>query len=166
MIVLGIDPGTQRAGYGFVEKTGNILRLLDAGILHAGRGTPPEVFSRIKSHLDALITKFHPDRIAIERLYFVKNQKTAMSVAEARGVIILTAGEYKIPVSEYNPNEIKLAITGYGAADKRAVSKMVRIILREPALSVLDDVSDALAVAIVACGNLSPLSIRVEGLTP
>ena len=153
MIVLGIDPGTQRAGYGLVDKNGSALRLIDAGILDAGRGTTAEALSRISTHLHALIEKFSPQCIAIERLYFAKNQKTAMSVSEARGAILSAAGARNVPVREYSPNEVKLAVTGYGAADKRAVQKMVRIILKEPSLAVLDDVSDALAIAITACGD-------------
>ena len=155
MVILGIDPGTQRMGYGVVRKSGSSVKLLDAGLIAVVGHHGPDVMAQIKSHLNKLIDRFHPELIALERLYFAKNQKTAMSVAEARGVILLAAGERSLPIREYNPNEIKLAITGYGGADKRAVLKMVKIILKKPSLDVIDDASDALAVAIVACGDIS-----------
>ena len=153
MVILGIDPGTQRMGYGVVQKNGSLVKLLDAGLITVAGHHGPDVMAQIKSHLTKLIDQFHPELIALERLYFAKNQKTAMSVAEARGVILLAAGERGLPIREYSPNEIKLAITGHGSADKRAVLKMVKIILQEPTLDVIDDASDALAVALVSCRN-------------
>lgn len=147
MIILGIDPGTKRIGYGIVEKNGNNLKLVDAGLLeledknnHAG----------IKHAIDRLIQKHKPDCAGIERLYFSKNQKTALQVAEARGLMILSFNEHGVPYHEFSPNEVKANIVGYGHADKKAVLKMVRLILKEPRLDVIDDASDALAIAIMA----------------
>ncbi len=150
MVILGIDPGTRRIGYGIIEADRTKVGLLDAGILSIQSGDDPGALAEIKQQLAALIKKFKPARIAIEKLYFAKNKKTALQVAQARGVILLVATEQGLAAEEYGPNEIKSGITGYGLADKKAVLKMVRLILKEPVLDVIDDASDALAIAIVA----------------
>ena len=103
-----------------------------------------------KNLLAEVIQKFKPEMMAIEKLYITRNQKTAMQVAEARGVIMLGALEHKLTIAEYTPSEIKAGLTGYGAADKAAVSKMVRLRLQEPDLKLIDDAMDALAVAMMA----------------
>lgn len=147
MRVLGIDPGTQRIGYGIVEQRRNALALIASGLLPiTTRGG--EALPEVKKEVDALVRKFKPDIAGIEKLFFAKNQKTAFSVAETRGVILLSLLQYGIRVIECAPNEVKLAVTGYGLADKRAVLKMVRLSLDKPDLKVIDDVSDALAIAI------------------
>jgi len=169
MTILGIDPGTSRVGYGVVKKQSGELRLVSAGILKIKRGEPldagprpssaesprgkPETLLEIKNGVSKLIHKFKPGVLAIEKLYFSKNQKTAMGVAEARGVIMLVALENGLKVEEYSPNEVKAGIAGYGFADKKAVLKMVRLILKEPGLKVIDDASDALALAIMAANK-------------
>ncbi len=147
MITLGIDPGTQRVGYGIVKREGGKTMLVACGLLKIGTGP---ALLQIKKELEKLIKKFSPEIMAVEKLYFVKNQKTAMQVAESRGVIILTALESGLKIKEYAPNEAKGAITGYGLADKKSVLKMVRLILKRPDLAVIDDASDALALAILA----------------
>lgn len=147
MIILGIDPGTQRVGYGVVRKTAGRLECLAAGIL-AVRGEHPLL--DIKKETARLIARFKPEVFAVEKIFFSRNQKTAMRVAEARGVLMVTALEKGLVVREYAPNEIKLGVAGYGQADKKAVLKMVRLILRAPHLMVIDDASDALAIAIFA----------------
>ena len=101
----------------------------------------------------SLLKEFTPDIFAIEKLYFSNNQKTAFQVAQSRGVLIMCASEFGLPVYEYSPNEVKLGIAGYGMADKKAVAKMVRLALKINALHVVDDVTDALAIAIVAAGK-------------
>jgi crossover junction endodeoxyribonuclease RuvC len=93
--------------------------------------------------------------MGIEKLYFAKNQKTAIAVAQARGVVLLSVGEHGIPVKEYTPNEVKSGITGYGFSDKKAVLKMVRLILGKHDLKIIDDASDALAIAIVAASGIA-----------
>lgn len=150
MIILGIDPGTDRAGYGVIEVQGSALRLLTAGILKTGRLRGADALFKIKQELDALIEKYSPAVLATEKLFFVKNQTTGMEIAEARGVILLAAREKNVPIRELAPTEVKMGIAGYGRADKTAVLKMVRLILRAPDLKVIDDASDALAIAIVA----------------
>lgn len=151
MIVLGIDPGTSRVGYGAVESGGGAVKLVGAGLMSVRGGD--HALRDIKTETDRLIKELKPELVAIERLFFSKNQKTGIAVAEARGVILLAAKESGVEVKEYTPNELKAGITGYGSASKYAVQKMVKLILNEPGLRVLDDASDALALAIVAVGR-------------
>jgi crossover junction endodeoxyribonuclease RuvC len=148
MTILGIDPGTQRIGYGLVRCEGQRVKLVEAGIL-AIREKGQGALSEAKHGVDRLITTFKPGALALEKVFFTKNQKTAMAVAQARGVIMLAALEAGLPVHEYTPSEVKRAVAGHGGADKKAVAKMVRLTLREPTLSVIDDASDALALAIL-----------------
>ncbi|HUZ92684.1 MAG TPA: crossover junction endodeoxyribonuclease RuvC [Candidatus Paceibacterota bacterium] len=154
MIILGVDPGTRRIGYGIIESAGNKAALLDAGILKIESSEDIGALRETKEALGALIKKFKPSILAVEKLYFAKNQKTALAVAQARGVLLLCGAENGLEIREFAPNEVKLGITGYGLADKKAVLKMVRLILGTPRLDVIDDASDALAVAIVAANKL------------
>jgi len=151
MVILGIDPGTKRAGYGLIRTEGSKLALITAGTLKVSQlGEKALVLQEVHTGLGKLWEEYKPDILAIEKLFFAKNRKTAIAVAEARGVIILGAEEHGITIREYSPTEVKASITGYGGADKKAVLKMVRLILRAPDLTVIDDASDALALAIVA----------------
>lgn len=151
MIALGIDPGTVRIGYGIIEKTDSKLRLVAAGLLPLGSKNAPRL-AAIKRGVDALIKTHHPEILAVEKLYFSKNQKTAIAVAQARGAILLAAEERSIPIRELDPGVVKAGITGYGRSDKKAVAKMVGLFLKED-LRVVDDVTDALAMAIVAASR-------------
>jgi len=151
MIALGIDPGTRRIGYGVVEKKkDNSLNFVAAGILKIESSDDTVALAETKKGIAAIIKKYKPDIMGIEKLFFAKNQRTAMAVAQARGVLMLAAYAAKLPVKEYTPNEIKLGITGYGFADKKAVLKMVRLMLGKHDLKVIDDASDALAGALMA----------------
>lgn len=152
MISLGIDPGTRRIGYGIIEKEYAETRFIAAGILDIESDDDIPALQEAKNGVDRLIKKYQPDVIAIEKLFFAKNQKTALAVAQARGVILLAAAESGIPIKEFTPNEIKLGVTGYGNADKKAILKMVRLILGKHDLKVIDDASDALAIAIMGTG--------------
>lgn len=154
MIVLGIDPGTKRVGYGLVQKNGSRLACLEAGILSVSSSAPHLALREIKLGLSGLIKKYSPDMLAIERLFFSKNKKTALTVAEARGVILVSAAEFGLPIKEYAPNAVKLGVAGYGKADKKAVWKMVCLTLQLRG-NILDDASDALALAILGCGEKS-----------
>ncbi len=156
MIVLGIDPGTRRVGYGVVEHTPRGIKLIGAGLLKITSSENLDALGEIRTGVAELIGKFHPELLAIEKLFFMKNQKTGIQVAEARGVIIAAATHQGLVMREFSPNEIKLGITGYGLADKKSVQKMVRLILGEPELDLIDDASDALAVAILGCGRSFP----------
>ena len=154
MIILGIDPGTARVGYGVIKKEGGKVLFLDAGILRVKKLDSLHIFIQIKIALEKIIKKWKPEILAVEKVYFSKNQKTAMSVAEARGVIILTGLDSGLKIKEYSPNEIKAGITGYGHADKQGVAKMVNLALGTPHLKIIDDASDALAIAIFAAGAM------------
>jgi crossover junction endodeoxyribonuclease RuvC len=149
MISLGIDPGTRRIGFGVISEEPDGPKYITAGILKIESENDPDALVETKTEMDKLIKKYKPDVMAIEKLFFAKNQKTAMAVAQARGVILLAARERNIKIREYTPNEVKLGVTGYGSADKKAVLKMVRMILGKHDLKVIDDASDALALAIL-----------------
>jgi crossover junction endodeoxyribonuclease RuvC len=149
MRVLGFDPGTATTGYGVVEGCGNRLTHIGHGII----ATPPKQFfaGRLKSiHEEAarLITRFQPDAVAIERLYFKQNVTTGITVAQARGVLALAAAQADLPIGEFSPTEAKTAVTGYGRADKRQVQDMIRILLNLDEIPRPDDAADALGLAI------------------
>ncbi len=149
MIVLGIDPGTASMGYGIVERTGGSLRAVDYGCLTTSPDSPlPDRLHHIHSLVAELIETHRPDIVAVERLFFSRNAQSAFGVGQARGVVLLAAAQADILVREATPNEIKLAVTGYGAADKEQVARMVAVILRLSEVPTPDDAADALATAI------------------
>ena len=153
MIFLGIDPGTRRIGYGVVDATGGDMRFIDAGILKITAEEDVPALEEAKRGVDRLIKKYRPHAVAVEKVFFAKNQKTAIAVAQARGVVLLAAKECGATIKEYTPNEVKLGVTGDGSADKKAVLKMVRLVLNKHDLKVIDDASDALALAILCSGD-------------
>lgn len=153
MIALGIDPGTRRIGYGVVDSQNGKAKFVNAGIFKITAIEDVAALEETKQEIDRLIAEYRPDVVAIEKLFFAKNQKTAIAVAQARGVILLATKECGIRIKEYTPNEVKLGITGYGFADKKAVLKMVRLILDKSDLKVIDDASDALALAIFSASE-------------
>jgi len=153
MIALGIDPGSRRIGYGVVECNGPATTYIAAGILEIKTTDDISALEETKKGIDALIKKHKPDVMAIEKLFFAKNTKTALAVAQARGVILLATKERGVRIKEYTPNEVKSGVAGYGFADKKAVLKMVRLILNKQDLAVIDDASDALALAILSTGD-------------
>lgn len=154
MIILGIDPGYRRIGFGVIEETHGRTRLLEAGILRIPSRAHADALLDIKAHLAAIFGKWKPHAVGIEKIYFSNNQKTAIKVAEARGVILSSVRTYTTAIHEYTPNEVKAGIAGYGNADKKAVLKMVRLIVQEPGLRVIDDASDAIALAIITAGRV------------
>ncbi len=160
MIALGIDPGSRRIGYGVVNCTGQKMTFLAAGILTITSTDDISALEETKKGVDALIKKHRPDVMAIEKLFFAKNVKTALAVAQARGVILLATKERGVRIKEYTPNEVKSGVAGYGFADKKAILKMVRLILGKQDLKVIDDASDALALAILSTGDHSLDSAR------
>jgi crossover junction endodeoxyribonuclease RuvC len=151
MKILGIDPGTSRVGFGLIETSGG-LSALRFGTIEAKEKGLPEKIASITTQFRSLLKELKPDIAAIEKIYFTKNQKTAMSVAQARGALLSIVMEHGVTVTEYNPNEVKIQVTGYGLADKKGVAKMVKAILKMEELPGYDDASDALAIAI-ACAN-------------
>ena len=151
MIVLGIDPGTAALGYGIVERTGSRLRMVDVGCLVTSPAdTLPQRLLQIHRVVTDLIELHRPDLVAVERLFFSKNAQTAFAVGQARGVVLLAGAAAGLPVREATPNEVKTAVTGYGAADKEQVGRMVATVLGLEAVPRPDDAADALAVAIWA----------------
>lgn len=149
MIVLGIDPGTAATGYGVVERTGSRLRLLDYGCFETTAAwTLPQRLMAIHEAIGELIRTHQPERVAVERLFFNRNVQTAFAVGQARGAVLLAAAQAGLPVAEYGPHEVKIAVTGYGRAEKAQVQRMVQVVLGMTELPRPDDAADALAVAI------------------
>ena len=149
MRILGIDPGLATVGYGIIEYRGNSFTTLDYGAILTEAHT--EFNSRllsINAQLINLINMFKPDAVAIEELFFNKNIKTAIAVAQARGAILLTCAQNNVPTFEYTPLQVKQAVVGYGRADKNQVQQMTKILLNLKAVPKPDDTADALAIAI------------------
>lgn len=152
MIILGIDPGTSRIGFAFLEKRGDSINLLECGCLElAKKRSQAERLKAINDEIGRLIGKHRPETAAVEKLFFSKNTKTALSVAEARGVLLNICAQNGLNLMEFAPTEIKLALTGYGRAEKSQVQKMVMNILKLKNLTGPDDIADAIAVALTAC---------------
>ncbi len=150
MLSLGIDPGTATVGYGLVrELSDGSLLAVDYGVITTPAGMPmPERLQMIFEALTALIERHQPDRAAIEEMFFGKNITTAITVAQGRGVILLTLKQAHLPIKEYKPNFIKQSISGYGGAKKPQMQEMVRMLLGLDAIPRPDDAADALAIAI------------------
>jgi crossover junction endodeoxyribonuclease RuvC len=152
VIALGIDPGTAILGFGVVALEDGNLRLVDAGCIRTdSHETDAERLRQINAALRLLLAEHRPGRVAIERLYFQRNVQTAMTVGQARGVALLAASELGVPIDEPTPNEVKLSVCGNGAADKRQVALMVERLLNVSLKGVVDDATDALALAIGCC---------------
>lgn len=149
MIVLGFDPGTATTGYGVVEECAGSLAMVVAGVIQTPAHTPPPArLKTIYNEVNRLIETHRPDFIATERLFFNKNETTALSVGRTIGVILLAAAEQDIPWQEYTPLQVKQAVTGIGSADKKQVQFMVTRLLGLKSVPKPDDAADALAVAI------------------
>ena len=149
MRILGIDPGYARVGWGILEVQNSKFKVQSFGCVETSKDSDPQerlVF--VYREVCKLIKKYKPDMLAIEELFFTSNAKTAFKVGEARGVIILAGAMQKIPVSSYTPLQVKIAVTGYGNADKTQVGRMVKAILKLKEMPKLDDTVDAIAVAL------------------
>jgi crossover junction endodeoxyribonuclease RuvC len=163
VIILGIDPGTAAMGWGVVESRSGRLRMIDAGCLTTKPDASlPSRLLLIHGLLDELIALHKPDLMAVERLFFSKNAQTAFGVGQARGVILLAAAQAEVPVREATPSEVKVAVTGHGAADKDQVGRMVAVCLTLPAPPRPDDTADALAIAIWAANAERPAGLGSE----
>lgn len=149
MRILGIDPGIAIVGFGFIDKKGNRLVPVQYGSIQTEAHTEPSL--RLQQVYDALlqlIDKYKPDAMAVEKLYFNRNVTTALTVGQARGVILLAGQQKQLQIGEYTPLQVKQAIVGYGKAEKQQVQEMVRMFLGLSETPKPDDVADALAVAI------------------
>jgi crossover junction endodeoxyribonuclease RuvC len=157
VIVLGIDPGTARTGYGLVAREGSLLRVVDYGCFETiPDRSAGERLLLIHEALRDLIETHRPEAVGVERLFFNKNVQTAFAVGQARGVVLLAAAEHGLPVYEYGPHEVKLAVTGYGRATKEQVQRMVQLVLSMSELPRPDDAADALAVAVCTAHAARP----------
>ncbi len=149
MRILGIDPGYAIVGYGVIEYDNVRFRVINYGAITTSPGTPfDKRLLEIYKDMTSLLEQFEPDCVSVEKLYFNTNITTGIDVAQARGVIILSAAEHGIPIYEYTPLQVKVAVTGYGRADKHQMQEMTRNILRLPSIPKPDDTADALAIAI------------------
>ncbi len=148
MKILGIDPGIGRTGYALLEQGGNTVVLKEVGCITTQAGEPEfERLAEIKNDLNALIKKMKPDAVCVESLFFAANAKTAMSVGQARGVILVTIADHKLKIIEVTPLQVKIAATGYGKADKAQVHRMMQTVLKLKKIPTPDDAADAVAIA-------------------
>lgn len=160
MIAIGFDPGTARLGYGVIETEPD-PRAIDYGVIVTDSDEPMALrLLDIHDAVTELIDRHQPSAVAVELLFFARNVTTAMTVGQARGVILLAAAQRGVVVAEYAPSEVKQAVVGYGKADKRQIQEMVRIMLGLDDLPRPDDAADALAVAICHV-QVSPFRARV-----
>ena len=149
MKILGIDPGVAIVGYCILDFDGKNLHLLNSGSIQTSKEeSENQRLCEIYEDMRIIIEKYHPDVCAVEKLFFFRNYTTVMPVAHARGVILLSLEQSKIPVFEYTPIEVKQILTGYGRATKKEVEQMVKVALNTDVLPKLDDTVDAIAIAI------------------
>lgn len=149
MIILGIDPGYAIVGIGIIEYKGNKFRVLEYNAITTPALMPTvERLQKIYTEITSYLIKYDPDAVAIEELFFNSNQKTAINVAQARGVLLVACANANVPICEYTPLQVKQAVTGYGRAEKKQIQQMVKTLLNLNAIPKPDDAADALAIAI------------------
>jgi crossover junction endodeoxyribonuclease RuvC len=155
--VLGIDPGSDRTGYGCVETNGTRHRLVTCGAVATCRAVPfADKLLTVHHEIARLIDACRPDAIAIENLFAAVNARSALTLGHVRGVAMLAAVEANVEIAEYTPAEVKRAVVGYGRAEKHQVQQMVKLLLAMPAVPSPHDVADALAIAICHLNHLGP----------
>ncbi len=158
-VVLGIDPGLATTGWGVLRQEGPSAEAVAYGVVETPAGTDlPLRLQQLHRELTKLIAHYRPDVLAIEELFFAKFARSIASTAQARGVILLTAAEQQLPVVEYNPRAVKMAITGFGSAQKLQIQEMVQRHFRLKVLPEPDDAADALAIALCHVHTLSELA--------
>jgi crossover junction endodeoxyribonuclease RuvC len=149
MRILGIDPGTDILGFGIIDYDDKSTKLVDAGVIRTPVKEEDSIrLETIYDELHELIIELKPQIMSVEKLFFAQNVTTAMTVAQARGVVLLCGKQHKLDLYEYTPLQIKQALTGYGRADKKQIQEMVRVILGLKDVPKPDDCADALAAAI------------------
>jgi len=152
---LGIDPGYGRLGFGLISSDGRNNKIIDSGLIAT---TPQKCWEdrlyEVAVRVEAILKERKPDGVILEKIFFSRNQKTALKISEIKGVILYLAKKHKIPVLEFSPNELKLGITGYGLADKKQVQYAVKMLLKDKDISKFDDVFDALALALLGASHL------------
>ncbi len=155
MKILGIDPGMAIVGYGLVDIENDKPILAASGSIQTNKNlSDSKRLLEIYNDLSIIVEKYKPDCASVENLFFFKNQKTVIPVAEARGVILTVLEKYNIPTFSYTPMEVKQVLTGYGRAEKKEVEQMVKIALNTDTLPKLDDTVDAIAIAICHSRNI------------
>lgn len=160
MVILGIDPGTAITGYGLIEKQGNHLKQIAYGaILTVAEISTALRLQQISRELQTIIKQYRPDVMAVEQLFFNKNVRTALTVGQARGVVLLAGAEAGLDIMEYTPLQVKMAVVGYGRAEKKQIQEMVRILLCLNEIPKPDDAADALAIAICHANSYKQLSL-------
>ncbi len=158
MIILSIDPGVERVGFAVFEKTGPNINLLESDTIQTSKkSTQSQRILSISDVLCKIVKQRKPDHIVMERLFFAKNEKTVIGVAQAQGAILLLAAQNNIPVYYLTPPQIKLAITGYGNADKTAMKKMIELQIVLPKKKRLDDEIDAIGCGYTFCVSTNSL---------
>lgn len=154
MRILGVDPGTATTGFGIIEYERGRYAFVDAGVITTPPDQPmPTRLITLHEELAQVVRETKPDQAAVEQLFFATNVTTAISVGQARGVILLTFAEAGLVPAEYTPMQVKQAVTGYGGAKKPQIQEMVRVLLKLPAIPRPDDAADALAIAITHAGQ-------------
>lgn len=147
MTILGLDPGFALIGWSIIQKN-TIISLVDYGCIETEKGKAFELrLEQIYKELSGVLREFKPDALVMEELFFNTNQTTGINVAQARGVLILAAVHHDVPIFEYTPLQVKVAVTGYGRADKQQMQRMVQQLFKLPEIPKPDDAADALAVA-------------------
>ncbi|MBQ8504295.1 MAG: crossover junction endodeoxyribonuclease RuvC [Clostridia bacterium] len=160
MIILGIDPGYAIVGFGVIDYRNNHFTVIDYGAILTDAGTPfNERLEKIYDDLTAIIEKYQPEAMSVEKVFYNSNAKTVIDVSQARGVIMLAAQKNKVPVFEYTPLQVKQSVVGYGRADKKQVQEMTRRILALEKVPKPDDTADALAMAICHAHSSGSLSV-------
>jgi len=155
MIILGIDPGYGRLGYAILQKIGGKETLLDYSCIETDpKRAHEERILKIATAVEKLIKKYRPDTLAIEKLFFTTNQKTALRVSEIKGIILYLAIKNKMKVAEYAPLEVKAAVCGYGKAPKEQMGKMVNLLIKIPKAIKHDDTVDAIALCLTCSASL------------
>ncbi|OGF61703.1 hypothetical protein A2662_02315 [Candidatus Giovannonibacteria bacterium RIFCSPHIGHO2_01_FULL_45_33] len=149
--ILGVDPGIERLGWGLVEKNSNKIARVNSGVKKTSKNKPvSERLWEIYQFLDELIAKEKPTGLSTEKLFFSKNVKTALVIGEVRGIILALGAKHGLSIKEFAPSEVKLAICGYGHASKEGVAEMLKLTINMPKNKLLDDETDALALAVVS----------------
>ncbi len=165
MVILGIDPGYAIVGYGVIKYEANRFTVLDYGAVTTPAGMPfVERLEIIYDELNVIMSRFKPETMAIEKLFYNTNQKTVIDVAQARGVIVLAAKKNGLSMFEYTPLQVKQSVVGYGRAEKKQVQEMTRVILNLEKIPKPDDTADALAMAICHAHSSGSIMGRLKNL--
>lgn len=163
MRIIGIDPGYAIVGYGIVDYESNHFKVVDYGAVTTQAHTPFDLrLQTIYNGLSALIQKYSPEAMSIEKLFFNTNTTTAIDVAQARGVIVLAAAQGGLDIAEYTPLQVKQSVVGYGRAEKKQVQEMTRLMLNLKTVPKPDDTADALALAICHAHSAGSLLGRMK----